>query len=92
MSDTPKKGDLRVWWIPQVPMQPFHVPVPDVKTAKLVMNCLANYDIFQFENRVKPDYSNAGGLECYSRDDDGEWYEWYDEETGESIDDVEIAE
>ena len=92
MSDTPKKGDLRVWWIPQVPMQPFHVPVPDVKTAKLVMNCLANYDIFQFENRVKPGYCNVGGLECYSQDDNGEWCEWYDEETGESIDEVEIEE
>lgn len=79
------KGDLRVWWIPQVPMKPFHVPVPDIKTAIIVLNCLAQYDLFQLKHRVKPDFCNAGGLECFSQDDDGEWCEWYDEETGDDI-------
>lgn len=79
------KGDLRVWWIPQVPMEPFYVAVPDVKTADLVLNCLAQYDLFQLKHRVKPDFCNAGGLECYSQDDDGEWCEWHDEETGDDI-------
>jgi hypothetical protein len=88
MSDNPKKGDLRVWWIPQVPMKPFRVAVPDVKTAKLLLTTLADYDIFQYKNRIKPDYSNAGGLECFSQDDDGQWCDWYDEETGDDIDTV----
>lgn len=51
------------------------------------MNTLAAYDIFQFENRVKPDFCNAGGLRRWCDDSDGEgapgWEDWYDEETGE---------
>ena len=89
MNKAPNKNDLRVWWIPQVPMNPFTVPVANIGEAKLILNTLANYDLFQFDNNIKPDYCNAGGLECFSQDDDGEWCEWYDEETGDGIDDVE---
>jgi hypothetical protein len=46
----PKEGDLRVWWIPQVPMQAFYVPVKNIDEAILVLDTLAKYDIFQFEN------------------------------------------
>ena len=77
MTDVPKQGDLRVWWIPQVPMKPFHVKVNTVEEAILILNTLAFYDIFQFENNVKPDYCNAGGLEVF---EDGEWSDYYDKE------------
>ena len=83
----PSLGSLRVWWIPQVPMQPFRVEVATVREAKLLLDTLAKYDIFQFENRIKPDYCNAGGLEVF---EDGEWCEWYDED-GNSIDETESA-
>lgn len=75
---------LRVWWIPQVPMQAFRVDVKTVDEAKLLLNTLAQYDIFQFENHVKADYCNAGGLEELI---DGEWQEWSDE-NGDQIDDL----
>jgi hypothetical protein len=75
---------LRVWWIPQVPMNPFYVPVKNTEEAKLVLETLANYDLFQLENNIKPDYSNAGGLQVMV---DGEWEEWEDEE-GNCIDDI----
>lgn len=75
-----KAGDLRVWWVPQVPLKSFLVPVSSVEEAAKVMNVLADYDIFQFENKVKGDYCNAGGLQVF---DDGEWMDWFDEETGE---------
>lgn len=52
-----KVGALRVWWIPQVPMSPFRVDVANVEEAKLLLRTLADYDIFQFENNMKPDYS-----------------------------------
>lgn len=85
----PNVGDLRVWHIPQVPMKPFHVPVQSPGEAVKVMQVLADYDIFQFESRVKPDYCNASGLEVYEADG-GEgnpgWCEWADPETGEDID------
>lgn len=68
---------LRVWWIPQIPGQRFFVEVPDVPEAKLLLETLARYDLFQLEHNIKPDFANAGGLE---RLEDGEWVEWYDDE------------
>jgi hypothetical protein len=87
----PKKGDLKVWWIPQVPMGSFDTPVKNLDEAKLLLRTLARYDIFQFENRVKPDYCNAGGLSVFNQYGDGEWTDWYNEE-GDGIDDVMRAE
>ncbi len=69
--------DARVWWIPQVPMSPFYVPVKTTEEAILILDTLARYDLFQIATNVKPDYSNAGGLEIMA---DGEWEEYCDEE------------
>jgi len=71
---------LRVWWIPQMPMTPFYVPVESVKDGVLIMDTLAKYDEFELKNKVKPDYSNTGGLELF---ENNEWCDWYDEETGD---------
>ena len=79
----PTEGDLQVWWIPQVPMPLFTVPVATPSEAKKLLAVLADYDKFQFENRVKPDYCNAGGLNVF---EDGEWCDWQDPETGDDID------
>ena len=86
-----ENGSLKVWWIPQVPMKAFEVPVKDLHEAKKIMDVLADYDRFQFENRVKPDYCNAGGLMVWDEridpDEKGEkWCDWYDEETGDDFD------
>lgn len=62
---------VKVWWIPQIPMKSFEVPVPDIQTGAWLCDVLANYDLFQYNERVKPDYSNAGGVEFI--DTDGEW-------------------
>ena len=76
-------GDLRVWWIPQIPMKPFYIQVKNIAEAKLILNTLAEYDKFQHENGIKPDYSNVGGLEVYSTEMDGDepmgWCEWVDD-------------
>lgn len=74
---------LKVWWVPQVPMAAFYVPVASPEEAQKILTTLAYYDLFQFENKVKPDYCNAGGLLVL---EDGEWVEWYHPETGEDID------
>lgn len=87
--DNPKIGDLRVWHIPQVPGKPFHVYVDTPQEAQRLVNVLAQYDLFQYENRIKPDYCNASGLEEYLSDDgygNPGWCEWCDEETGDCID------
>lgn len=79
---------LRVWWIPQVPMKSFKVEVGTVLEGVKIMQVLADYDAFQFDNNIKPDYSNAGGLQMFDPSDDtdspeGSWVDWYDEESGE---------
>ena len=79
---------LMVWWIPQVPMERFYVGVDSVIEGKKLLNILAEYDLFQFEKKVKPDFSNAGGLEEFSG---GKWLEWESEECG-SINDLSLEE
>ena len=85
-----KIGDLEVWWVPQVPMEAFRVSVKSIAEAKLILRTLGRYDAFQFENNIKPDYCNAGGLEVFEEGEDGpEWCEWYSDE-GDNIDDYAI--
>ncbi len=72
----PNEGDLKVWWVPQVPGRSFEVLVSGPEQGVMIAGLLAAYDLFQYENRIKPDYCNAGGLVVYK---DGEWVDWYDE-------------
>lgn len=95
---------LKVWWIPQIPMEAFEVSVQSISEAKLLLDTLANYDIFQFESNIKPDYCNAGGLNVFV---DGEWIDWnvsddnkfakalealYPEKMADDIDDLTLEE
>lgn len=73
---------LRVWWIPPIPMKPYFVGVRTIEEAALLLHSLAYYDLFQLENNVKPDFSNAGGLEVLVN---GEWEEWEHPETYDDI-------
>jgi hypothetical protein len=76
-----EEGDLRVWWIPQIPMSAFHVDVETVEQGRWLCDVLADYDTFQLENNVKPDYSNAGGVQQYEIIDGlGDWYDVDDED------------
>ena len=84
--DYPKNGDLKVWWIPQVPMGSFDYPVKSIREAKLLLSVLADYYLFQFYHKVKPDFSNAGGLQVYD-EKEKDWIEWENED-GLGIDDV----
>lgn len=56
---------LRVWHIPQVPMKPFIVEVGSVEEGVRMMDALADYDAFQYDNNIKPDYCNANGLQMF---------------------------
>jgi Superinfection exclusion gene product 17 len=83
-NDTEEKdGSLQVWWIPQVPMKPFRVRVADLEQAAFLLDILAAYDFFQYEENVKGDFCNAGGVNVF---EEGEWMTWYDKETGEDFD------
>jgi hypothetical protein len=53
---------FKVWWIPQVPMKSFQVQVCSVEEGRKICDVLAAYGLFQYQNNIKPDYANAGGL------------------------------
>lgn len=91
----PRNGDLRVWWIPQIPGKPFLVPVKSPKEGLKVLNILGEYDQFQLDNNIKPDYCNAGGLSMFDSKDDhdgpnGSWSDWYDDD-GNDIESFELV-
>lgn len=56
---------LRVWHVPQLPMKSFKVEVATVEEGVRMMNALADYDLFQYESRIKPDYCNMNGLQMW---------------------------
>jgi len=68
-------------------MEAFEVEVSSVEEGVKIMDTLANYDKSQYENRIKPDYCNSGGIVQWCDDCDGNgtpgWEDWYDEESGE---------
>lgn len=87
---------LKVWWIPQVPMTSFDVFVSSFAHAKVLLEALAQYDLFQLDNNIKPDYSNAGGLCIWNEDleaDDcgGKWEDWENNQ-GEGFDELSLSE
>lgn len=43
-------------------MEAFYVDVDSKEQGEFICKVLADYDAFQFENDVKPDYCNAGGV------------------------------
>jgi hypothetical protein len=79
---------LRVWWIPQVGIDStFYVPVNSVEEGKKTLDLLAAYDAFQLQNRVKPDYSNVGGLQYFDKEEQ-DWNDWFIETEDDYYDDV----
>ena len=68
---------LRVWWIPQVGIKKaFYVPVESPEEGKKVIDLLSAYDCFQYNQNVKPDYCNTGGLQMFD-EDENDWVDWY---------------
>lgn len=77
----PKEGDLTVRWIPQIPGKAFRFAVDTVAEGKKFCTVLADYDRFQFENNIKPDYCNVGGISRFESDAKGD-LDWYDVDEG----------
>jgi hypothetical protein len=73
---TPGTAEIQVWWIPQIPMKAFEFSVPSLEEGIRACEMLAQYDLFQYENKVKPDYANAGGIRWrHPEITDGEWWD-----------------
>lgn len=81
---TDKEGDLKVWWIPQIPGKAFEIPVDSMQEGKKIMDVLADYDAFQFKYNIKPDYANMGGLaRCEPDSEKLSELTWYDIDASE---------
>jgi len=65
---------FKAWYIPQVPMKPFEVERPTAVEAQAALDLITDFSIFEFENKVKPDYCDAGGVEEW----DEAAQEWFD--------------
>lgn len=68
MSNKPFELKFRVWHIPQVPGEMFLVEVPTYVEAERLKSALADYDLFQYNHNIKPDYCNASGIQIYQHD------------------------
>lgn len=64
----------RVSHFPQVPCKPFEVEVTTLGEALRLENTLAMYDLFQLENRIKPDFANMTYIEVWN-EEESEWEE-----------------
>lgn len=53
---------FKIFYIPQVPMPAFEREYEDFETAKEVLNAIINFSIFEYDNNVKPDYSDVAGI------------------------------
>lgn len=75
-----KPDKFRVWWIPQIPMEPFYVDnIATYEEAERIADVLADYDTFQYENKIKPDFSNTGGV-LFWDEDEQEWLDYEPED------------
>ena len=80
---TPAVGDLQVVYIPQVPMKAYEVNVGnDLKLAQTILAALVGLSIFEFENRVKVDYSDLAMI-CRWEPDGDDGFGWFDVEEEE---------
>ena len=68
----PGTHKYRLWHIPQIPGKAFEVHTDDLAYAKALIDVLADYDLFQYENRIKPDYANLSGIDVWC-DPEGEY-------------------
>jgi len=79
------EGDLRVTYIPQIPMHPYIVDVVRregssdeayLESAAAILEAVIGLSCFEYENNIKPDYSDWASIERYESGidgDDGEW-------------------
>jgi hypothetical protein len=65
---------FKVWYTPQIPMKAFEVEKPTLVEAQAALDMLIDFSLFEFENKIKPDYSDACGVTEW--DEDAQ--EWFD--------------
>lgn len=80
-QDFTPDSPFRVCWCPQVPMQPYERSVESLALAGYAIEILAAYDLYLFEKKLKPDYTNAGWVEAWTQEEG--WQNWCSEDGDE---------
>ena len=62
-------------------MKAFEVYAETADEAQAALDLITDFSIFEFDNHIKPDYSDAGGVEEWDEADQ-EWFD-YEPEAGE---------
>lgn len=81
---------MRVYFIPEIanPQNIFCKEVSSVEEARIVLDTLADFNLFEIEQKIVPDIAgNMSGLQVWNENEQ-EWEEWEDEE-GNNIKDLE---
>ena len=73
-----KEGQKSFFWSGR-----YHNDMNSRDTLVTELNVLADYDLFQFKHKVKPDYCNAGGLRRFESDGEG-GFAWFDVDDDEA--------
>jgi hypothetical protein len=74
----------RAWYIPQVPGKAFEVETDSLAEAVKIENLLVDFSIFEYDNHIKPDYSDAGGVDEWD-EEEGEWSSLDEDEVEEKL-------
>lgn len=69
---------FKIWYCHQVPSKSYEREVSDPAVGQLILDNIYEVILFAFDNRMIPDYDNAGGIVYL--DEDGEWTDYDPEE------------
>ena len=70
---------FQVWYCPQMPMKAFEVETSNALEAEKILGVLEDFSLFEFENRVKPDYADVGGIQVWDEEGRG-WVDYHPED------------
>ena len=74
---------FRVWYVSQIPMKAFFVETTNAIEAEKILSALGDFSLFEFQNFVKPDYADAGGIEIWDVEGQG-WIDYHPEDVLEA--------
>lgn len=59
----------RIWYVPQIPCESFKREYSSVEECLETLELLTDFSRFEYENKIKPDYSEMFGMEYWCDDD-----------------------
>ena len=57
---TPTK--FKIWYVHQIPGKAYTQEVSSPEDGQMILDAIYQVALYQYENRMIPDYANAGGI------------------------------